>query len=131
MRNQFVAVVAIAMLLIGFAGAYFSRPTETSTYTTLSTTTYSTTVTSSQGSGFELNCVVTFHGDNPNETTTTVSGETVTTLLASSYTSLLKDYTTTTSVSSEAGEAVSTTALLTSAQSFPQWNETVCTWLPG
>lgn len=129
-----IAVIALVMLLVGFGAAFVLNPahTKTTTYPTTYVLTYTTTITisPSQGSAYELNCVVTFHGDNPYATVTTVNGTTVTTLLASSYTSLLKDYTTTTSVSSEPGEAVSTATFLPSAQGFPLWNETVCTWLP-
>jgi hypothetical protein len=119
-----LAGLSLVMLLVGFGAALALDSTHEDT------TTFTTTVTPENGPGFLLNCVVTFHGDDPYDTTTVSGNTTETVLVNSTYTSLLKDYTTTTAESSEPGEAVSTTTALTSAQGFPIWNETVCTWLP-
>jgi hypothetical protein len=119
------AVIVSATLYTALANSHTVTQiqTPTSTFIETITSTFTSSITGSQtGSGYELNCVVTFQGDNPVPNGTT--------LATSSFISLLKDYTTFTSVSSKAGVAVTTTTALTSAQGFPIWNETVCTWLP-
>jgi hypothetical protein len=133
LKNSLIAVFAIAMLAVGFGAAFLLNPSTTRTTTSTYTLTYSTTVTGSQsqGSEYELNCVVSFYSETLVPANITASGQTsVTTFVVNLSSSLLKDYTSSTSVSSDAGVAVSTTTLLASATYYPIWNETVCTWLP-
>jgi hypothetical protein len=129
MKNGIVAVLVVAMLIIGFGTAFLLNPattkTITNTYTTTSTytSTYTSTFTPTP-SGYTVNCVVYFYqvllvmhiGNGSGATSSTGSG-------------LLTDYTAATSLSEEAGYTTSTTTTVVDSGG-PAWNSTVCTWLP-
>ena len=129
-----IAAFAVVMLLVGFGTGFYLKPSSTETTTELSTTTlspttYTTTVTA--GLSYRLSCVVTYYEVDAIEYITT-SGQTVDTSTTRSQ--FVTSYTTNTSIGQIAGYTTSTSTSVvgTTKTTGPlegAWTSTVCTWL--